>query len=54
MRKKLAACAVIALAAIGFAPIGPARAEGLDPIAIRQVGMALQSGSFSFRFSCSP
>ena len=48
MRKKLAACAVIALAAIGFAPIEPARAEGLDPIAIRQVGMDLQTGSFGF------
>ena len=48
MRKKLALCALIAVAAIGVGQDHAARAQGLDPIAIRQVGMDLQAGSFGF------
>lgn len=36
------------LAGIGFAPMGAARADGLDPILIRQVGMDLQAGTFMY------
>jgi cytochrome c556 len=43
MRKTITLCAVIMLA--GF---GVARADGLDPIALRQAGMALQNGDFAF------
>ena len=48
MTKKFAVSAAALLAAILVAPVGQARAADLDPIAIRQVGMALQSGSFGF------
>ena len=43
MKKQMALCAVIMLAAMGVA-----RAQGLDPIAVRQAGMALQAGDFAF------
>lgn len=43
MIKQLALCAGIMLAAAGAA-----QADGLDPIAIRQVGMDLQAGTFSY------
>lgn len=48
MKKTIALCAVVTLAAMGIAQVGVARAEALNPIAIRQVGMALQAGSFGF------
>ena len=48
MTKIFSLSAVALLAAILVAPVGQARAAGLDPIAIRQVGMALQAGSFGF------
>jgi cytochrome c556 len=43
MKKQMALCAVIMLAAMGVA-----RAQGLDPIAVRQAGMSLQAGDFAF------
>jgi cytochrome c556 len=48
MTTRIALCAVITLAAMGFAPMGVANADGLDPIAIRQAGMSLQAGDFAF------
>jgi cytochrome c556 len=48
MTKRIALCAAIALAAMGTASIGVARAEGIDLIAIRQAGMAMQAGDFAF------
>jgi cytochrome c556 len=43
MTKRIALCAVIMLAALGAA-----RADGLDPIAVRQAGFDLQNGDFAF------
>lgn len=43
MTKKLAICAVILLTGLGVA-----RADGLDPIAVRQAGFALNNGDFAF------
>jgi cytochrome c556 len=43
MKKRLAICAVFSLATIGFA-----RADGLDVIAVRQAGYALQGGNFAY------
>ena len=43
MRNKIALCAVTLLAGMGFA-----RAAGLDPIAIRQVGMDLTGGDLAY------
>jgi cytochrome c556 len=43
MRKRLAWCAAIIVAAIGVA-----RADGLDPISVRQTGMDLANGNFAF------
>ncbi|MEA2745765.1 MAG: hypothetical protein QOG25_4136 [Acetobacteraceae bacterium] len=43
MRKRIALCAVIMVAAMGGA-----RAEGLDPIAVRQAGYSLQGSSFAY------
>lgn len=40
--------AFIALAAMGIATTGPVRAEGLDPIAVRQAGFSMQGGDFAF------
>ena len=48
MIKKMALSAVIAVAAIGFVAANSARAEGLDPIAVRQAGFALNGGDFAF------
>jgi cytochrome c556 len=43
MTKRIALCAAIMLAGLGVA-----RADGLDPIAVRQAGYALQNGDFAF------
>ena len=43
MKKRIALCAIVALAAIGSA-----HAEGLDLIAVRQAGYALQGGDFAY------
>ncbi|HET6305860.1 MAG TPA: cytochrome c [Rhodopila sp.] len=43
MTKRIALCAVLMLAGLGAA-----RADGLDPIAVRQAGFALQGGDFAF------
>ena len=43
MTKRIALCAVIMLAGLGVA-----RADGLDPIAVRQAGYDLQNGDFAF------
>jgi cytochrome c556 len=43
MKIRFAVCTVSLLAGMGIA-----HAEGLDPIAIRQVGMALTGGDFAF------
>jgi cytochrome c556 len=43
MRKQIVLCAALALAAMGSA-----RADGIDPIAVRQAGMSLQAGDFAF------
>jgi len=43
MTKRIALCAVMLLAGLGIA-----RADGLDPIAVRQAGYALQNGDFAF------
>jgi cytochrome c556 len=48
MTKKVAFFAAVAIAVTGIADIGAARAAELNPIAIRQVGMDLQAGSFGF------
>lgn len=48
MTIKLVVCAVITLAATGFAPAGAAPADGIDPISIRQVGMAMETGAFGY------
>jgi cytochrome c556 len=49
MTKRIALCAAFALAAIGAsAQLGVARADGPDPIAVRQAGMSLQAGDFAF------
>src|ERR1700733_6514293 len=43
MTKRIALCAAIMLAGLGVA-----RADGLDPIAVRQAGFSLQNGCFAF------
>jgi cytochrome c556 len=43
MTKRIALCAAIMLAGLGVA-----RADGLDPIAVRQAGFSLQNGDFAF------
>jgi cytochrome c556 len=43
MTKRIALCAVIMLAGLGVA-----RADGLDPIAVRQAGFSLQNGDWAF------
>jgi len=43
MRNRIALCVVIMLTAVGFA-----RADGLNPIVVRQAGMALTGGDFAF------
>jgi cytochrome c556 len=43
MKIRIAMCAAIMLTAIGVA-----RADGLDPIAVRQAGMSLNNGDFAF------
>jgi cytochrome c556 len=48
MTKQRALCAVIALVGMAAAPPLPARADGLDPIAVRQAGFSLQNGDFAF------
>ncbi|HEX2943916.1 MAG TPA: cytochrome c [Rhodopila sp.] len=48
MTSKIALCAMGLLAATGVVRPGVARADGLDPIAIRQVGMDLAAGNFTF------
>ena len=40
--------AAIILAAVGLAPVCVAKADGLDVIAVRQAGYALQGGDFAF------
>jgi cytochrome c556 len=48
MITRIALTAVIMLAAAAVAPTGVARADGVDPIAIRQAGMSLQAGDFAY------
>jgi cytochrome c556 len=48
MVKRIALSTVVALTVIGVASVGAARAEGLDPIAMRKIGMDLESGAFAF------
>jgi cytochrome c556 len=48
MIKQRALCAVIALVAMGAVPPPSARADGLDPIAVRQAGYSLQNGDFAY------
>jgi cytochrome c556 len=48
MTKQRALCAVIALVGIAAAAPPSARADGLDPIAVRQAGYSLQNGDFAF------
>ena len=43
MTKRIALCAVIMLTGLGVA-----RADGLDPIAVRQAAFSLNNGSFAF------
>jgi cytochrome c556 len=43
MTRRIALCAALVLAGLGAA-----RAEGLDPIAVRQAGFELQAGDFAF------
>lgn len=43
MTKRIALCAVMMLAAMGVA-----RSEGIDVIAVRQAGFAMQGGNFAF------
>jgi cytochrome c556 len=48
MTKPFTLCAAIVLASMGAAASNFARADGLDPIAVRQAVMALQGGDFAF------
>ena len=48
MTKRIALRAIIVLAAMGVASLGAAKADGLDPIAVRQAGLALNGGDFAF------
>jgi cytochrome c556 len=48
MTKRNALGAVIVLAAMAIVPIGRANADGLDPIAVRQAGLALNNGDFAY------
>ncbi|HQT79877.1 MAG TPA: cytochrome c [Rhodopila sp.] len=48
MTSKITLCAIGLLAMTGMALPNMARADGLDPIAIRQVGMDLANGNFAF------
>jgi cytochrome c556 len=48
MKKTIALCVTLMLAALGVGQVSPAQAQALDPIAIRQVGMDLQAGSFGY------
>jgi cytochrome c556 len=43
MTKRIALCAIIMLAALGVA-----RADGLDPIAVRKAGYSLNNGDWSY------
>lgn len=45
---KIEICAIAVLAVAGFGQTIAARADGLDPIAIRQVGMDLANSDFAF------
>ncbi|HEY1410578.1 MAG TPA: cytochrome c [Rhodopila sp.] len=48
MTKRNAWGAVIVLAAMAIVPMGRANADGLDPIAVRQAGLALNNGDFAY------
>jgi cytochrome c556 len=49
MTRKFTLCAMIVLTAVaGAVPSNVARADGLDPIALRQAVMALQGGDFAY------
>ncbi len=48
MTKRRALYAVIAIAAVGAVLPLTARADGLDPIAVRQAGFSLQNGDFAY------
>lgn len=49
MTKRIALCAAVALTAMGAAvPMGTAKADGIDIIAVRQAGMSMQAGDFAF------
>jgi cytochrome c556 len=48
MRKQRALHSVIALAVVAAAPLHVSRADGLDPIAVRQAGFSLQNSDFAY------
>jgi len=48
MKKQFTMCATLVLAALMAASVGVARADGLDPIAVRQAAFDLNNGDFAF------
>ena len=48
MLRQMTLCAAVVLASTGVAGSGAAKADGLDPIAVRQAVMSLQGGDFAY------
>ena len=48
MTKRISCRAVIVLAALAVVPLAAARADGLDPIAVRQAAFSLNNGDFAY------
>jgi cytochrome c556 len=48
MLRQITLCAAVVLASTGVAGSGVAKADGLDPIAVRQAMMSLQGGDFAY------
>ena len=48
MLRQIIFCAVVVLASTGVAGSVAAKADGLDPIAVRQAVMSLQGGDFAY------
>ena len=46
--RQITLCAAVVLASTGVAGSGAAKADGLDPIAVRQAVMSLQGGDFAY------
>jgi cytochrome c556 len=48
MHRQITLCAAVVLASTGVAGLRVSKADGLDPIAVRQAVMSLQGGDFAY------